>query len=510
MSRRRVELLRTTSARLALLYAGLFGLSVAILFGLIYWAATTALGDRIDQDLAMERDALVARAGTAEQGVAAAVGDALRRSHGEFRYLVRDAGGTTLAGKLPAPPDWRSGYQEIELQANGDADREPHTFRALGQPLAGGGLLVVAQDAYALDELRELIVRAFGWGAAATLLLAAVGGGIMVWRVAHRIEVINRASERIMAGDLTERLPVGGGTRADEFDRLAANLNMMLERIEKLVEGLRQVSTDIAHDLRTPLARLRRGLEAARANAAQEPNPTHLAAIDSAVTQADDLLATFAGLLRIAQIESGATRFVFAPVDLSAVVSDVLEVYRPAAEEKCQILEGEIAASVYVAGDRILLTQMVANIAQNAIRHAPERTSVCIKLVPGADDGPLLTISDKGPGIPPGERANVFRRFYRLDRSRGSPGNGLGLSMVAAIAELHGVSIQLTENIPHGLKVTLAFPSAGTAVSWNGSPPSRKTPRTRAGNSHAPRPPEAVRWRRSLAGLVHQGREAGK
>jgi signal transduction histidine kinase len=150
-------------------------------------------------------------------------------------------------------------------------------------------------------------------------------------------------------------------------------------------------------------------------------------------------------------------------------VSDVLEVYRPAAEEKQQTLDGEIAASVYIAGDRVLLTQMVANIAENAIRHAPEAASINVKLVPRADDGSLLTISDNGPGIPPAERAKVFRRFYRLDRSRGSPGNGLGLSLVAAVAELHGISVRLADNLPTGLRVTLGFSSLQAGATREGA-----------------------------------------
>jgi signal transduction histidine kinase len=462
MSRRWPELVRTTSARLALLYAGLFGVSVCVLFGLIYWASTTALGDRIDQDLAIQRDALIAEAGTAENRVAGAVEDAIRRSHGEFQYEVRDAAGTRLAGNLPSVTRWHAGYQDIELSNIANSAGEPHLFRALGQPLDQGGLLVIAQDAWSLDELRELIVRAFGWGAGATLVLAGIGGGIMVSRVMRRVELINRASERIMAGDLTGRLPVSRPARGDEFDRLANNLNRMLERIEELVEGLRQVSTDIAHDLRTPLARLRRNLEALRADAGDEVNLAHLAAIDGAVGQADDLLATFAALLRIAQIESRAARFTFTTVDLSAIADAVLEVYRPAAQEKRQELEGHIAASVYVTGDRLLLTQMVANIAENAIRHTPEGASIEITLQPGPKHGASLTISDNGPGIPKSERGKVIRRFYRLDSSRGSPGNGLGLSLVAAIAELHGVSVRLAANNPGGLKVTLAFPPMNT------------------------------------------------
>jgi signal transduction histidine kinase len=452
MSRRWLEPFRTTSARLALLYAGLFGISVSILFGLIYWAATTALADRLDQDLTMQRDALIGDGVPPVDRVMRAVSEALRRPHGEFRYLVQDAAGTRLAGNLPPLVTWHAGYQDIELFAD---DGELHPFRALGKPL-DRGLLVVAQDAYALEELRELIVRAFAWAAGATLLLAAIGGAIMVSRVMHRIEVINRASERIVSGDLTGRLPLGGGRR-DEFDRLSENLNRMLDRIERLVEGLRQVSTDIAHDLRTPLARLRRSLERARA-AADVRAPEDAAAIEHAIRQADDLLATFAALLRIAQIESGTARLVFSAVDLSAVIGAVVEVYRPAAEEKRQTLDGQLGDAVYVSGDRILLTQMVANIAENAIRHAPQGASIEVRLETASGDGPELTISDNGPGIPPEERENVFRRFYRLDESRGTPGNGLGLSLVAAIAEAHRVSVRLGENTPQGLEVRLAFP----------------------------------------------------
>jgi signal transduction histidine kinase len=455
-----------------LLYAGLFGISVGALFGVMYWAATTALSDRIDQDLAIQRDALIAEAGTAESRVMGAAAAALCRSHGEFRYQVRDAAGRMLAGNLPSLAVLRAGYQDIELPADTSSSQdEPHVFRALGQPLAQGGLLIVAQDAHALEELRELIVRAFGWGAGATLLLAAIGGGIMASRVMHRVEVINRASERIMTGDLSGRLPVNrGAAQGDEFDRLSHNLNRMLDRIEKLVEGLRQVSTDIAHDLRTPLARLRRCLESVRAAAAERSPPAHLAAIETAMAQADDLLATFGALLRIAQIEARAARIVFGAVDLSAVVTAVLEVYRPAAEEKRQVLTGQVAESVHVAGDRVLLTQMVANIAENAIRHSPEGASIGIELQSASQVGPLLRISDNGPGIPQSERENVFRRFYRLDASRGSPGNGLGLSLVAAIAELHGIVVRLAENNPRGLQVQLDFPRKEAVDSFAQAP----------------------------------------
>ncbi len=467
MPSRWLELFRTTSLRLALLYAGLFGISALVLFAVIYWAADNSLAGQIDASLDAERAALEAQAGSRDAAaVAAAVAERLRAGD-RFRYLVVDASGSVAAGNLPDGTKPRAGYHDVEFPApaaagNSDSDGEPRVFRALGQSLSGGGFLVVAQDAHELDELRELIIRSFAWGAGATLLLALLGGGAMSAGVLRRVEAINRASERIISGDPARRLPTrsrpGGG---DEFDRLAANLNVMLDRIERLVEGLRQVSTDIAHDLRTPLGRLRRTLEAAREAVPGELGPEHGAIIDRAIAEADALQATFSALLRIAQIEAGAARRGFATVDLSAVLEAVLEVYGPAAEEKQQVLAGRIPPGIEVAGDRALLTQMVANLVENAIRHAPAGTRMALALEPSSAPGscgPQVTVQDNGPGIPPHERANVFRRFYRLDTSRGSPGNGLGLALVAAVADLHGVGIRIEDNDPCGLSVTLAFP----------------------------------------------------
>ena len=466
MPPRWLELFRTTSLRLALLYIGLFGVSALVLFGVIYWAADSSLAGQIDAGLDAERAALEAKAGSRDAAaVAAAVTERLR-SGDRFRYLVVGASGNVAAGNLPDETRPRAGYHDMELPAPpaaaSDSDGEARVFRALGQPLSGGGFLVVAQDAHELDELRELIVRSFAWGAGATLLLALLGGGVMSSGVLRRVEAINRASERIISGDLTRRLPTrsrpGGG---DEFDRLAANLNVMLERIERLVEGLRQVSTDIAHDLRTPLGRLRRTLEAAREAVPGEQGSEHSAMIDRAIAEADALQATFSALLRIAQIEAGAARRGFATVDLPAVLEAVLEVYGSAAEEKQQMLVGRIPPGIEVAGDRALLTQMVANLVENAIRHAPAGARIAVALEPSSAPGscgPKVIVQDNGPGIPPDERANVFRRFYRLDASRGQPGNGLGLALVAAVADLHAVGIRIEDNDPCGLSVTLAFP----------------------------------------------------
>ena len=264
-----------------------------------------------------------------------------------------------------------------------------------------------------------------------------------------------------MAGDLDRRLPTTTGDRSrsgDEFDRLATNLNIMLDRIEVLVKGLRQVSTDIAHDLRTPLGRLRRTLELARDSALVDPKSAVAPVIDQAIEEADALLATFGALLRIAQIEAGASRRGFGPVDLSAVLEAVLEVYAPAAEEKSQNLTRRIPAGIVVLGDRALLTQMLANLVENAIRHSPSDAHIDVALRAADNrEGPEVAIKDDGPGIPEAERDKVFRRFYRLDASRSAPGNGLGLALVAAAADLHGATIRLFDNPPRGLRVVLTF-----------------------------------------------------
>lgn len=232
----------------------------------------------------------------------------------------------------------------------------------------------------------------------------------------------------------------------------------MLDRIEVQVQGLRQISTDIAHDLRTPLGRLRRTLELAREKALVHPGHVVVPVINRAIEEADELLSTFGALLRIAQIEAGASRRGFGPVDLSAVLEDVLEVYAPAAEERNQTLARQIPARIGVLGDRALLTQMLANLVENAIRHSPSGRQIEAALhAAGHGEGPRVVISDAGPGIPETERDKVFRRFYRLDVSRSTPGNGLGLALVAAVVELHGATIQLSDNFPRGLRVAVTF-----------------------------------------------------
>jgi signal transduction histidine kinase len=254
-----------------------------------------------------------------------------------------------------------------------------------------------------------------------------------------------------MDGHLHERVPTKG--KADEFDRLADNLNAMLDRIQQLMQGLHQVSSDIAHDLRTPLSHMRQRLELARLKAASAQD--YDAAVDRAVTDIDGILGVFAALLRIAQIEAGARREGFAPVDLSGLFETIIDTYGPVADDVGHRLAGTVAPGLSIRGDRQLLTQMLANLVENTIRHTPAGTEITVSLMPGPA-GPVGIVRDTGPGIPETAREKVFQRFFRLDASRMTPGSGLGLSLVSAVAQLHDVRVTLSDNHP-GLAVTLDF-----------------------------------------------------
>jgi signal transduction histidine kinase len=257
-----------------------------------------------------------------------------------------------------------------------------------------------------------------------------------------------------MDGRLKERIPIKG--TSDEMDRLSANLNKLFDSNQKLLESLKHVTTNIAHDLRSPLSRLRQGLESVRLSGGSKK--TYEAAVDAGIEEADKLLATFSGLLRIAQIESGSRKAAFRSLDLSDVVERVAGAYRAVAEDQCKRLQAAIEPAVHITGDRDLLVQMFANLVENAIRHTPPRTDIVLKLI---SDGTGITseVADSGPGIPIAERDKVFERLYRLDASRSTPGSGLGLSLVAAVGVLHDIEITLADNDP-GLRVILRFPKA--------------------------------------------------
>jgi signal transduction histidine kinase len=317
--------------------------------------------------------------------------------------------------------------------------------------LADGDYLFVALNVYELHEMQEVIERGFFWGGAATLLMAMAGGGAVSVRVLGRVEALSRASREIVAGNLQRRLPLTGS--ADEFDHLATSLNTMLDRIQALMDGMRQVSTDIAHDLRTPLSRLRHRIELALRKAA-DPDSLR-AALESTIVDVDAVLDTFSALLRIAQIETHARQAGFSRIDLTDILATVVEVYLPFAEERSQHLTAAIAPGMSIEGDRELLLQLFANLMENAIRHAPQGAHIGLVASPQGESVEV-SITDDGPGIPAEMRERVFQRFVRLEASRTTPGNGLGLSLAAAVAALHGAKITLGDNAP-GLAATVCL-----------------------------------------------------
>jgi signal transduction histidine kinase len=454
------ELIHSTSFRLGLLHASAFAISVTVLFLVVYWTTDLALNRQIDRDIEAESAALVSKAQTeGREGLERALAERAR-ARPDVYYLLRDRMGHRLAGNLPNQPvalGWIDAYRTIDQVSKRPRDRA-HVVHAKGVLIADGGLLFVGRDTYSFNELREAIVRGFGICLIFTVALALGSSALMSASVLRRIAAINRATREIMSGELARRLPTTD--RKDEFDDLAARLNTMLDRIHTLMENLRQVSTDIAHDLRTPLGRLRQNLERARIQGRGRPD--YEAAIDRAIAEIDDLLATFSSLLRIAQIEAGSRRSGFTKVQLSGLLENIVEVFGAVAEDRGQLLCGSIEHDVAVLGDRELLTQMFANLVENALRHTGAGSTISIDL--RRDEGiPLASVADDGPGIPAHMRQSVLKRFVRLDGSRGTPGNGLGLSLVAAVAELHDIALELGDNGP-GLRVTLRFPPPPRAL----------------------------------------------
>jgi signal transduction histidine kinase len=443
------RLIRTTAFRLALAYAAWFALSTALLFALIYLAVIDYVEEQLYEAVEEATEMLVERARTEGLDALAARLRTLEESipGGPVSYLLLDPDGRVLAGEL-ASIGGREGW--FEFVEPGDDDGDP--MLGLGTPLAGGGFLLVAQTSEDQRDLREAVIWAFGWAMSISLALAVLGGLATSAIFLRRLEGFNRTAARIVDGRLGERVP-GRGTD-DEFDRLANNLNAMLDRIQALMESMRQVSNDIAHDLRTPLSHLRQRLDLARQTARDVK--AYEEAVDGAAAETDEILATFGALLRIAQIEAGTRRAGFAEVDLSAVFETIAETYAAVADDGGQSLVATIEASISVRGDRELLTQMFANLVENAIRHTPPGTAIQLSLV-ASGSGPIGTVADNGPGIPEAARDKIFRRFFRLEASRTTPGSGLGLSLAAAVAELHGLTIELSDAAP-GLVVTLRFP----------------------------------------------------
>jgi signal transduction histidine kinase len=444
--------------------------SVIILLGFIYWATAGYMSRQTDATIEAEIG------GLAEQyrergltGLSSLIAERVARDPGGAAvYLLANEDFTPVVGNLSGWPDAPldgTGWMSFLLHDWGPNASEEHTARARIFDLHGGLHLLVGRDVRELEATRRLILNALGWGLAITAGLALVGGITMSAGVMRRIEAINQTSREIMEGDLSRRVPTD--ETGDDFDQLASNLNRMLERIERLLEAVRQVSDNIAHDLRTPLTRLRTRLELARG---ENDQPELIAeAMDQAIENADELLATFNGLLRIARIESGSRRNALAEVDLSTLLEDVAELYEPLAAERDQRFTLATNGPIPVNGDRDLLFQAAANLVDNAIKYTPADGQITLSARVQAGR-PEIAVVDSGPGIPEAMCEKVFQRFFRLDSSRSTPGSGLGLSLVQAVAQIHGAQIRLEDNGP-GLKAVLSFEPRQREAPARGSSP---------------------------------------
>ncbi|MCW5771758.1 MAG: HAMP domain-containing protein [Rhodospirillaceae bacterium] len=450
-------LFRSAAFRLTLLYAAVFEISVAALFAVIYLGTAQYVRDEVSTEIERELAELHREfmAGGIDHLVIAVESRSGAPEYREMHYLLQDSHGVRLAGNL-GTVRYFVGWSDL---ANGAvmtvrARRVAAVLRVKAMPLPGGALLAVGQSTQLIQEVRALAIRAFAWSSVATLALAVAGGVLISLGFLRRVDAIERTGREIMDGDLGRRLPVRGA--GDEFDRLAVSVNRMLDRIQSLMTGLVQVTNDIAHDLRTPVARLRQRLESARMKA--KTTAEYETAVDQAMADTDAILRTFAAMLRIAQIESGSRRAGFAELDLSALFATMVETYAAVAEDRGQRIVAAVQTGISLRGDRDLLAQMLSNLIENALAHsgAGARIEIALRREAG---GILGIVADNGPGIPAEEREKVFRRFYRLDASRTTPGSGLGLSLVAAVADLHGISVALDDNNP-GLRVKLLFPAA--------------------------------------------------
>ena len=437
-------MLRSTSLRLAVLYTLGFALSVVLLGALTLYSTRAALSDQFDARIQSESAALTQEFATEGlDGVVQAVRER-DRTPGAFDYGLIGPDGRALAGRFSsaAAPGWAS-------LAAPQRDGEVEPIRILTTSLPGGYRLIVGDDEERIEALDTVVLRGFA-GALAGVVILGVAGGLAFSRDVHRrISAISGTAEAIIDGDLTRRVPARGSS--DDIDRLAHTFNRMLDRIGALMESLRQVSNDVAHDLRTPLTRLRQRLETAQASEGERAE-----AIDGALRDLDSILETFAALLRIAQIEGGARRAGFRRVRLRDMAATVVDAFAPSAEEAGQSLELEAGEDLVIEGDAELLTQMLVNLIENALRHTGEgaRVKVGIGLT---DRAPTLWVVDNGPGVPAGEHARLFDRFYRLERSRSAPGSGLGLALVAAVAKLHEATVRLSDAGP-GLRAEVVFP----------------------------------------------------
>lgn len=442
---------RTTPGLIAITALG-FALATAAIGAVAYEITHEALEEQLDHRIAAETSGLLAEA---EGGGITALANAIdrrdaARSIASPEYLLVDSAGRVLAGSVRATVPKTAGFEEFfhYRLASGDG----RTGQSL-TTVVPGGVLVVAADRADLDQIDRTMGLLFA-GALTVIALAGAAMALLLgWTIRLRLNRIDTTAQAIIAGDLTRRIPRDGSD--SEFDRLSGTLNRMLDRIQTLMDNLRQVSSDIAHDLRTPLTRLHASLDSIADAADPE---ARLAQIERARAQMDDILEIFSALLRIAEIEGMSDRLPRERFDLSALLDQMVETYRPDFDDGGRSLHLVAPPGVEVVGDRRLISQALTNLLDNCLRHTPPGTAVTVSV---RDRGGLVrvTVADDGPGVPAAERPRLFDRFARAELARSTAGHGLGLSMVRAIAQAHGGDARIADDL-RGFAVEIGISTA--------------------------------------------------
>ncbi|MDX8508541.1 sensor histidine kinase [Mesorhizobium captivum] len=456
MKEARPSLLRSTPFRLALTFAFLFVLAFILSGAIVYQLMSADLARRLDQSIKETYSvvALTYAENDKEDLVASVNNNADLSPDKDQLFSLSGPDGNHLAGNFAASglPD---GFSMFAARLPGVP---PDTMYRAYTGEVGGNNLTIAFSLAETDELKTIVLMSFGWGTLFITGLAIAGGALLAARVQRRLDGIAATMVDVSHGRLDARIPLIGN--GDDIDAVSAQVNAALDRLSGLVDGMREVSANIAHDLKTPLNRLQMILEqAADKTASGEDVASELA---DARAESRQINETFDALLRIAQIEAGARKARFVDLDVGAVVDTIGEVYADVAEDDGKSLSAKLIPDTkwIIHGDRDLLMQMLANLVENALRHCPPGTAIELS-VTRQDDRVLVHIRDNGPGIPAEEREKVFQRLYRLDSSRTTPGSGLGLSLVKAVADLHGATIALEDNNP-GLAVIASFPAVRT------------------------------------------------
>jgi len=469
MKRRMPSFVRTTAFRLTLLSAGLFALSSFLILAFVYAASAGAAMRRTDAVILDEFAAVERR--FEESGIDGVNRYILQRTVGgsDFLYLLINPNGRLLSGNLNGMPDslpddsgWMDfvyGRAPVDDEAD---DRDSRRARARLVEIGDGYSVFIGVDFEDEDRLIGRLLRAILIASGLVIALGIASGVVVSRRFSRRLDAINAVSRTVMGGDLSHRAPRNGS--GDELDELSSNFNAMLERLEELMQRMRNVGDSIAHDLRSPLTRMRNRMEdALRADGDRQ---SRQAALEQALNDSDELLGVFNAILSISRIEAGERRDSFERFDPAPVVFDMGELYEPVCEDSEHSFGMQVDPGMNVRGDRSLLSQGIANMLDNAIKYTPAGGAIQLRLRRCSDGRSELSVTDTGPGIPEADRVRVTQRFVRLEKSRNQPGSGLGLSLVKAIADVHGAELRLDDGAGGvdghgpGLRIAIIFPTA--------------------------------------------------